>query len=136
MPANLNRSTRSVGRRLYLALRLAALAGAILWGIASTGYGVYQQRVGLAPGAVDCPYRTNLLRDRIVAALEQPPDDAHGADTQILATLLRETLAACTSAGTPPEVRSQLERLASLHEEAAATRSRLDAIRQELFAHE
>ena len=135
MRSELPRPARTVGRKLWLTVRLVALTGAILWGVASTGYGVHQQRVGLAPGAIDCSYRADLLRDRIVAVLEQPHLRAPDADTTVLATLLRETLAAC-AATAPPDVRHRLERLSALYLEATATRSRLDAIRQELFAHE
>lgn len=135
MAVELSRPARNVGRRLWLALRLVALTVAILWGVASTGYGVHQQRVGLAPEAIDCSYRADLLRDRIVAVLDKPRFHAPDADTTVLTTLLRETLAACAETA-PPDVRERLERLAALHLEASATRMRTDAIRQEIIAHE
>ena len=79
-------------------IRLTALVGVILWGVVGAVLGVAEQRAGLQAVAIDCGYRVQLLRDRVVALMDSPPAALRRdrSDDQV-STLLRETQAACSS---------------------------------------
>lgn len=91
-------------------MRIVGLSGMTAYLVAGGYAGISQQRTGLSDGAIDCDYRVELLRDRIVAAVERPRHNAHDlAGDEVVSTLLRETQAACAHRSTP--LRRNLEAL-------------------------
>jgi hypothetical protein len=77
--------------------------------------GLAQQRSGLPPDEIDCAYRAELLRARVVALIErslqrslQDPQD------NVVSTLIRETQAACAT--NDDESARRLEQVASAFE--------------------
>lgn len=79
-------------------MRIVGTVGIILYGFAAVYTGIAQQRLGLRADAIDCAYRVQLLRDRMVALLERSHRLA-GGDPQehVISNLLRETRAACAA---------------------------------------
>ena len=110
-------------RGLLSWVRVVGLSGTTVYLVAGGYTGVSQQRVGLPEEVIDCDYRVELLRDRIVAAAERPRHTASDrSGDQIVSTLLRETQAAC--AVRSPSLRSSLDALNSTFD---AFRERVDA---------
>jgi hypothetical protein len=78
-------------------VRLVGALVAILYGVVGIYDGLAQQRSGLAPGEIDCAYRTRLIRDRVVALTERSPaHDARDPQPDVVSHLIRETVAACS----------------------------------------
>lgn len=79
-------------------MRIVGAVGAIVYGVTGIALGIAQQRPGLPPDEIDCAYREELLRARVVALIErslqqtlQDPQD------NVVSTLIRETQAACAA---------------------------------------
>lgn len=85
------------GPRFWSWVRLVGAVIAILYGTVGVSLGLSQQQRGLAPGEIDCAYRVELLRDRVVALTERSPNQ-RGGDPQVhvVSNSIRETLAACS----------------------------------------
>lgn len=85
-------------RRVLQWAQLVGAIGAIGYGASGVALGLAQQRAGLPPDEIDCAYRAELLRARVLAltqrsakeSLDDPQDD-------VVSTLIRETQAACTA---------------------------------------
>lgn len=122
-------------RRGFLSwMRIVGLSGMTVYLVTGGYIGVSQQRVGLSSEAIDCDYRVELLRDRVVAAVDRPRHTARDlAGDEVVSTLLRETQAACAPRSTP--LRHRLEALDRTFE---AYRTRVDddrTARQEVRAN-
>ena len=115
-------------------MRVAILVLALLWGVFSTVWGVRQQREGLPPDAIDCSYRVELLRDRVVAVMDQLHLQDLDGTRDSLTHLLRETQAAC--AAKDQRLARRLEQIRARYDLYLASVDRVDAARQELLAHE
>ncbi len=103
-----------------------------LWGVA---LGLWQQVPDLPPEQADCPYRVELMRDRLETLMDRPPSEASpGSEAdQAFFNLLRETDAACADAS--PDLANKLERIAEIYardrdrrREAAEARAMLSAL--------
>ncbi len=132
--ATLSSDLRSSLRRLFLAVRVAILVLALLWGVASTIQGVRQQGEDLPPDAMDCSYRVELLRDRVVAVMDQLHLQDPDGTRDSLTHLLRETRAAC--AAKDQRLAQRLEQIRARYDLYLASVDRVAAARQELLAHE
>lgn len=104
--------------------------------------GLWQQTLTLSNDQTDCNYRVELMRERLLALMDQSPSPRWlGADPtkanleahDDFANLLRETHAACDDAS--PELAQKLERIEAIHarerdrrEDAAAARAELIAL--------
>ena len=115
-------------------MRVAILVLALLWGVSSTVQGVRQQREDLPPDAIDCSYRVELLRDRVVAVMDQLHLQDLDGTRDSLTHLLRETQAAC--AAKDQRLARRLEQIRARYALYLASVDRVDAARQELLAHE
>lgn len=79
-------------------MRIVGLVGVIAYGAVGAAVGVNQQRLGLAPDQIDCAYRVELLRDRVVALTERSVQQSlHDPQDDVVSNLIRETQAACAS---------------------------------------
>jgi hypothetical protein len=77
-------------------IRGIGLIGVILYGIAGALTGLAQQRRGLGTDQIDCDYRVELLRDRVVALTERSPQHSlRDPQDDVVSTLIRETQTAC-----------------------------------------
>jgi hypothetical protein len=91
---------------------------------------------GLSDDQADCPYRAELMRERLLALMDRSPSRAAAgseADDDF-ANLLRETHAACGNAS--PETAHKLERIAHQHARERDRRRQSAAAREELSALE
>ena len=109
------------------------------------GLGLRQQIPGLPNDQADCPYRVELMRERLLALMDRSPPSSRRfaadwrADTgseadEDFANLLRETHAACDDAS--PETAHKLERIAKHHARERERRRESAAARAELSALE
>ena len=77
-------------------VRSFGLIGVILYGVAGAFTGLLQQRSGLGTEQIDCDYRVELLRDRVVALTERSPQQSlRDPQDDVVSTLIRETQTAC-----------------------------------------
>lgn len=77
--------------------RLVGAIIAILYGAVGVSLGLSQQQRGLSPGEIDCGYRVELLRDRVIALTERSPAQRRGdPQVDVVSNSIRETLAACS----------------------------------------
>lgn len=100
------------------------------------GLGLWQQIPGLSDDQADCPYRVELMRERLLALMDRSPsraDTGPEADEDF-ANLLRETHAACRDAS--PETAHTLERITEAHARERERRQQSAAARTELRALE
>lgn len=98
--------------RFLLWVRILGLVAIIGYGVTGAYLGVVQQRVGLSPGEIDCPYRVNLIRDRVVALTQRSPQQSlHDPQDDVVSTLIRETQAACPDSDAQHKLESIAERL-------------------------
>lgn len=108
-----------------------------LWGVI---LGLWQQLPGLSKDQTDCPYRVELMRERLETLMEPPPSRAWsesgtrpGSEAfEDFANLLRETHAACDDAS--PELAQKLERIDEIYARERDRRSAATAARVELSA--
>ncbi|MEM7157515.1 MAG: hypothetical protein AAF799_32040 [Myxococcota bacterium] len=113
-------------------MRVIAIVGAILYGVVGISLGLAQQRSGLAPGEVDCPYRVRLIRDRVVALTQRSPSFRDGdPQDDVVLNLIRETQAACTADAASMQTLEKIEAQLQAHVEHGALESE---IRRELLA--
>jgi len=119
--------------RISTWLRIAGIAGIILYGIAGIALGLEQQAASLPPEQVDCAYRVHLLRDRVLALTER---SAHfvAVDPQddVVSNLIRETRQVC--ARRDPESIPALDAIAVRLREHLELRNREAQARRELLA--
>jgi hypothetical protein len=90
------------------------IIGAIIFGMAAIYAGIAQQRVGLDDAKIDCRYRVQLLRDRVIALTNQSLQSwLRDQDDQpeVVSTLIRETQVACATRD--PQSANELQRLES-----------------------
>jgi hypothetical protein len=113
--------------------QIVGAVGAIGYGVAGIAMGLAQQRSGLPPDEIDCAYRAELLRGRVVALIErslqhslQDPQD------HVVSTLIRETQAAC--AATDDESARRLEEVSATFERHLSRRRSEAEDRRALFA--
>ncbi len=106
--------SRTLTRSLFW-VRLIGLVAIIGYGVTGAYLGVVQQRTGLSPGEaaeIDCPYRVNLIRDRVVALTQRSPQQSlHDPQDDVVSTLIRETQAACPDSDAQQKLESIAERL-------------------------
>ncbi|HVH98968.1 MAG TPA: hypothetical protein VM869_09665 [Enhygromyxa sp.] len=115
--------------RILGAVVLIAFA---LWGV---GMGLRQQIPGLPDDQADCPYRVELMRERLLALMDRSPRTATGSEAdEDFANLLRETHEACGDAS--PETAHKLERIAHHAARERERRRQSAAAREELSALE
>jgi hypothetical protein len=111
-------------------VRILGLVAVIGYGVIGAYQGVAQQRVGLSHGEIDCSYRVNLIRDRVVALTQRSPQQSlHDPQDDVVPTLIRETQAACSD----PDAQQQLERIAEQLHAYQRNRAEDAQARQELF---
>ena len=85
------------GLRFLSWARSVGAVFAILSGVVGVSIGLSQQRRGLAPSEIDCDYRVELLRDRVIALTERSPITRRGdPQVHVVTNSIRETLAACS----------------------------------------
>ena len=116
-------------QRLFLWSRILGTGLLItfsLWGVVA---GLRQQVLGLPPESIDCPYRIQILRDRLLNSMERSRLSA-GSGTAFT-QLLRETRAACTS---NPALQHKLEVIERIANEQETARRRAEVARDELRA--
>lgn len=116
---------------------MVAAVVAILYALVGIYAGLAQQDIVARPATVECGYRIDLLRDRLVALFDQRPqrwaeaeEDANAAAD--LSNLLRETQALC--AGSDTDLGRRIDRLIALHREFAERGRRHADARRELLA--
>ena len=113
-------------------MRVIGSVGVISYGVAGVFAGLAQQRPELPQEKIDCEYRVYLLRERVVARLDQSRPKAQDANRgDPLSTLLRESQAACSD---DPELARRID---TIQGQLAAHQARIqhDArARQELLA--
>ncbi|HRI07483.1 MAG TPA: hypothetical protein PKW35_06685 [Nannocystaceae bacterium] len=88
--------------------------------------GLDQQRLGAPAASIDCDYRVDLVRDRLVSLLEQvgPPGDSRAtAAGERFSNLLQDTRAICAAQGS--DVARKLDRITTIFD-AYHDRSRRD----------
>lgn len=106
-------------KRTFFQIRI--LGAVLVVGFVLTGAltGLRQQIPGLDSEDIDCDFRTEILRERLLNTMERPV----GARTEAaFANLLRETTAAC--ADQDPELKHKLETIQGIAEENDAWRRR------------
>lgn len=109
-------------------------AGVIAYGALGVAQGLAQQSPTLPPGEIDCGYRVNLLRDRVVAMTERSPHQrADDPQDEIVSNLIRETRAACASRGDVANT-LRLDEIAGRLRDHLELRSREDQVRRDLLA--
>ena len=82
--------------RIFMWVRAVALIGVISYGIIGATSGIAQQREGLGADQIDCAYRVELLRDRVVALTERSPQHSlRDPQDNVVSNLIRETQTAC-----------------------------------------
>ncbi len=97
LPPELEGTQPPRGSRFLSWARLVGAIFAILYGAVGVSLGLSQQQRGLAPGEIDCAYRVELLRDRVVALTERSPVNRRGdPQVDVVSNSIRETLAACS----------------------------------------
>ncbi|MCR9165474.1 MAG: hypothetical protein ACE37F_12045 [Nannocystaceae bacterium] len=117
--------------RFFLWVRILGLVAIIGYGVTGAYLGVVQQRVGLSPGEIDCPYRVNLIRDRVVALTQRSPHQSHhDPQDDVVSTLIRETQAACPD----PDAQHTLESIAERLHAYQRNRAEDSQARHELLA--
>jgi hypothetical protein len=125
-------------RELRISTRLRiiqsiGISGIILYGIAGIVLGLQQQAAALPPEQIDCAYRVQLLRDRVLALTER---SAHvvAVDPQddVVSNLIRETRQVC--ARRDPESIPALDAIAVRLREHLELRNREAQARRELLA--
>jgi len=96
--------------------------------------GLAQERAGLTPTEARCDYRVELVRDRLVALLEQSQPAGHPRVTaagERFSTLLHETQAICSAEDS--EIRRKIDRISALFEAYIDRSGREEQDRQELL---
>ncbi|MCA9649639.1 MAG: hypothetical protein H6712_06620 [Myxococcales bacterium] len=102
-------------------MQVTGSVAAILWGVTGVAMGLAQQRSGLAPGEVDCEYRVQLIRDRVVAMTQRSHRFRDGdPQDDVVLNLIRETQAACTADATSIEHLDLIEASLRAHLEGNA----------------
>ncbi|MBK6916697.1 MAG: hypothetical protein IPH07_04780 [Deltaproteobacteria bacterium] len=120
--------------RIASHIRLVGVSAAILWGVVGVSRGLAQQSVGLPSGEIDCAYRVQLLRDRVVALTQRSPSDrATDPQDHVVSNLIRETRTACANRG-DLESEHALEAIDLRLREHLESRSRDQQARRELLA--
>lgn len=116
-------------------LWVVAAVAAIFYAVVGIYAGLAQQDIVARPDTVVCEYRIDLVRDRLVALLDQKPqrwaehDASAAAD---LSNLLRETQALC--AGSDTDLGRRIDRLFAIQREFADRGRRHADARRELLA--
>lgn len=122
--------SRTLTRSLFW-VRLIGLVAVIGYGVTGAYLGVVQQRVGLSPGEIDCPYRVSLIRDRVVALTQRSPQQSlHDPQDDVVSTLIRETQAACPD----PDAQQTLQSIAARLDTYQRNRAEDAKARHELLA--
>ncbi len=115
-------------------IRIVGAVGAILWGVVGISKGLAQQTSGLAPESIDCAYRIQLLRDRVVALTERSPHErADDPQDNVVSNLIRETRTACAARG-DIESTQHLDHVARRLRDHLLLRTSEDQARRELLA--
>lgn len=97
-------------------VRIIGIVGVILWGVSAITLGLAQQRSGLAPGEVDCPYRVQLIRNRVVALTLRAPRFREGdPQNDVVLHLIRETQEACSADASSTQSLEQIEAVLRSH---------------------
>lgn len=128
----LNQSASARRERIAIAIWVATAVAAILWATVGIYAGLAHQDLARRPATVVCEYRLDLVRDRLVNLLEQPPDRLSSSVGAKFSNLLRETRAIC--AGTDPATEHKLGRIEVLYRDFDARSQRHADARQELLA--
>jgi hypothetical protein len=68
----------------------------VLYGVVGVYVGAIQMTAGLPQDEINCAYRVQLLRDRVIDHMKGPRPRSPKVD-EITSTLLRETQAACST---------------------------------------
>ena len=119
--------------RIYTWVRIVGAVAAIGYGVTGVYLGIAQQTIGLPPEQVDCKYRVQLLRDRVVALTERSTAEAaNDPQDNVVSTLIRESLAAC--AERDPQSSKELERIAAILRDHLEHTAREADARRELLA--
>lgn len=116
-------------------LWVAAAVAAIFYAVVGVYAGLAQQDILARPATVVCEYRVALVRDRLIALLDQQPQRwvAQGEPAEAeFSNLLRETQALC--AGSDTVVGRKLDRLEALYRDFVERSRRHADARQELLA--
>ncbi len=129
------RSPKKASRkRFFTILRIGGTVAIVAYVLLGVGMGLLQQDPELPPGEVDCDYRTELIRDRLVSYMDRsnqaPPRDPE-ADEKF-STLLRKTRTACAVEN--PELAGKLDRIEKIFDEQQVRRRDQDAAREVLLA--
>lgn len=113
--------------------QIVGAVGAIGYGVTGIAMGLSQQRSGLPPDEIDCAYRTELLRARVVALVERSLQQSlQDPQDHVVSTLIRETQAAC--AANDDETARRLDQVASTLERHLDRRRREAEDRRVLLA--
>ncbi|MCA9680716.1 MAG: hypothetical protein KC457_00855 [Myxococcales bacterium] len=102
--------------------------------------GLWQQLSGLSADQTDCEYRTELMRERLMALMDRPISTSWRSEPgrvdleahDDFANLLRETHAACDDAS--PELAQKLDRIDEIFDRDRERRKDAAAARAELSA--
>lgn len=129
------RSPKKASRkRFFTILRIGGTVAIVAYVFLGVGMGLFQQDPELPSGEVDCDYRIELIRDRLVSYMDRstqaPPRDP--AADEKFSTLLRKTRAAC--AVEHPDLVGKLDRIEEIFIEHQERRRTQDAAREELLA--
>jgi len=103
----------------------------VLYAVAGAYTGAIQMTVGLPQDEIDCAYRVQLLRDRVIDHTQGPQPRSPKVD-EITSTLLRETQAACSTSH--PDLARRIENLDAQYRAFRDRRLRDVQARQELLA--
>lgn len=128
----LTQSASARRERIAIAIWVATAVAAILWATVGIYAGLAHQDLVGRPANMVCEYRMDLVRDRLVNLLEQPPDRLSSSVGAKFSNLLRETRAIC--AGTDPATLHKLGRIEVLYRDFDARSQRHADARQELLA--
>lgn len=120
--------------RIAARIRFVGVFGAILWGVVGVSRGLAQQSLGLPPAEIDCAYRVQLLRDRVVALTQRSPlSGATDPQDDVVSNLIRETRTVCAERR-DAESTHALDAIDRRLREHLQSRSRDQQARRELLA--